>query len=169
MQKLACSIGLCGRRSKGLMPWVTKPIRRCIWWRHKGNNNIVHRVDSPQICGKILVESSHAQLKLCSAIPPLVSPTHYVAQAHPVPVSSIQYSVLSIHKNMWTVWSPPQKIIANHNSPAVPEHPRGSTYPRVHSGPRHYPMRTFSQLVPYPTHKPQLLPRMRPCLRFCIC
>lgn len=37
---------------------------------------------------------------------------------------------------------PRHKIIANYNSPAVLEHPRGSTYPRVHGGPHHYPMRS---------------------------
>lgn len=68
----------------------------------RDNDNIVHIVDSPQVCGKILVESSHAQLNStqhCSAIsrephmPPLAPSlilslvgfqcTHYVAEAHP--------------------------------------------------------------------------------------
>lgn len=61
----------------------------------RDNDNIVHIVDSPQVCGKILVESSHAQLN--TAVQFLVSPTcpslilslvgfrctHYVAEAHP--------------------------------------------------------------------------------------
>lgn len=37
---------------------------------------------------------------------------------------------------------PRHKIVANYNSPAVLEHPRGSTHPRVHGGPHHYPMRS---------------------------
>lgn len=64
---------------------------RCTWWRHeRDNDNIVHIVDSPQVCGKILVESSHAQLN--TAVQFLVSPT-----CPPGPLIDSLFGRFSVH------------------------------------------------------------------------
>lgn len=55
----------------------------------------------------------------------------------------MKYTSVNIHCSLTRgLCGPRHKIIANYNSPAVLEHPRGSTYPRVHGGPRHYPTRS---------------------------